>query len=93
MYICHIPISHTVSFVVSPAVFTSLSAQVLCFTHSVLSSSLALNVPAGQFSHFASFVPVLGTNFLPAAHFVTVANTTNGVIGGRGVCVCVCVCV
>ena len=54
-----------------PFVFVALSSQVLCLAHASLASSLALNVPLAQASHFAAFAPFFGTNFLPAAHFVT----------------------
>ena len=76
----NIPGLHTASLLVVPASFTVLSIQALCLAHSVLASSLALNVPLAQFSHFEGFAPLEGTNFLPAAHFMTVAKTTHGVM-------------
>ena len=62
---------HTASLLAVPASFTVVSGQGLCLAHSVLLSSLALNVPLAQVSHFAGFPLLAATNFLPAAHFVT----------------------
>ena len=78
----NIPVLHTASLLAVPADFTVVSAQGLCLAHSVLASSLALNVPLAQFSHFGGFPLLAATNFLPAAHFVTATNTTHGVMFG-----------
>merc|ERR1719201_1273116 len=68
---------HTASLLAVPASFTVVSGQALCLAHSVLASSLALNVPLAQASHFAAFPLLAGTNFLPAAHFVTGLHTAS----------------
>ena len=73
-----IPGLHTASLIVVPSFFTVVSAQALCLAHSVLLSSLALNVPVAQASHFAGSPLLAATNFLPAAHLVTGTNTTHG---------------
>ena len=46
----------------------------------MLASSLALNVPLAQGSHLAGFPFWAATNFLPAAHFVTDTNKTDGTL-------------
>ena len=78
---------HTASLLGVPASFTVVSVQGLCAVHFVLSSSLALNVPLEQSSHFAEFPSLAATNFLPAAHFVIMAVTKT--MHGAIVCVCV----
>ena len=80
----HIPCSHSASLLGVPCTFTALSSQGSCGSHSVLASLLALNVPSGQGSHFASFPKSAGTNFSPAGHFGSVTNTMHGVIRGTG---------
>ena len=75
-----VPGLHTASLLGVPASFTLVSVQGLCLAHSVLASSLALNVPLAQVSHFEGFPFLAATNFLPAAHFVTVTNATHGVM-------------
>ena len=73
----NIPGLHTASLLAVPGSFTVVSVQALCLAHSVLASSLALNVPLTQVSHLAGFPFWAATNFLPAAHFVTDTNKTH----------------
>ena len=71
---------HTASLLGVPATFTVVSTQGLCMAHSVLRPSSVLNVPLAQGSHFAAFpfLKLKGTNFLPAAHFVTDTRIMHG---------------
>ena len=49
-----------------------LSSQVFSALHSVLLSWAALKKPSSQALHFAGCPEAAATNFLPAAHLVTV---------------------